>query len=306
MSRPGGEEEDGDAYLMATPIASAGAALKEQENSLFRVIGYEKSPIGDLNDFQRPLLTTETKALELGRCITKRIDNDEGAGPAEEHDVTTSVVRVDVGLGPDVFMLHNVLSPEECRKLINLTEEMGYTHWLNLDTCLWVPHEELVSEVFDRMVDFLPSSVQSIDLGKPCGLNARWRVYRYDRDDEFEQHYDGSYPGSIVGSNGYVTDGYGDRWSQLTLLLYLNADFEGGSTTFYPENDPKVPKTTGVPGESKPVPVKPVCGAAMLFPQQGHEFNRWKQYSPLHSGDIITQGKKYVIRSDVLYKVPES
>jgi len=30
-----------------------------------------------------------------------------------------------------------------------------------------------------------------------------------------------------------VHDAYGDRWSRLTLLIYLNDDFEGGATTFF-------------------------------------------------------------------------
>ena len=30
-----------------------------------------------------------------------------------------------------------------------------------------------------------------------------------------------------------VFDAFGDRWSHLTFLIYLNDGFEGGSTTFY-------------------------------------------------------------------------
>jgi hypothetical protein len=31
----------------------------------------------------------------------------------------------------------------------------------------------------------------------------------------------------------YVFDAYGDRWSRLTFLVYLNDGFEGGCTTYY-------------------------------------------------------------------------
>jgi len=30
-----------------------------------------------------------------------------------------------------------------------------------------------------------------------------------------------------------VHDAFGDRWSRLTFLMYLNDDFEGGATTFF-------------------------------------------------------------------------
>ena len=29
-----------------------------------------------------------------------------------------------------------------------------------------------------------------------------------------------------------VRDAYGDRWSQLTFLIYLDDDYEGGETSF--------------------------------------------------------------------------
>jgi hypothetical protein len=31
----------------------------------------------------------------------------------------------------------------------------------------------------------------------------------------------------------YIFDAFGDRWSRLTFLVYLNDDFEGGCTTYY-------------------------------------------------------------------------
>ncbi len=50
----------------------------------------------------------------------------------------------------------------------------------------------------------------------------------------YRPHVDGAWPGSGLSSEGKVLfDAFGDRWSRLTFLIYLNDGFEGGSTTFY-------------------------------------------------------------------------
>ena len=70
--------------------------------------------------------------------------------------------------------------------------------------------------------------------GRPVGLNQRWRLYKYGPDDIFRLHTDGSWPGSKADptSGSVVRDAYGDRWSQLTFLIYLDDDYEGGETSF--------------------------------------------------------------------------
>lgn len=60
--------------------------------------------------------------------------------------------------------------------------------------------------------------------------------------------------------------------SKLTFLIYLNDDFVGGSTVF------------------KDLSVSPVAGDALLFIH-----DTW------HEGSAVTEGVKYVLRSDVLY-----
>ena len=51
----------------------------------------------------------------------------------------------------------------------------------------------------------------------------------------YRPHVDGAWPGSGVDpkTGEYVFDAFGDRWSRLTFLVYLNDDFEGGCTTYY-------------------------------------------------------------------------
>jgi len=63
--------------------------------------------------------------------------------------------------------------------------------------------------------------------------------------------------------------------SLLTFMVYLNDGFEGGTTTF---------------GD---VEIVPATGMALVF----HHFL-------LHEGSAVRQGRKYVLRSDVMYSPP--
>lgn len=66
-----------------------------------------------------------------------------------------------------------------------------------------------------------------------CSVDAAGNVYR--------PHIDGAWPGSGLDDEGrYVFDAYGDRWSRLTFLVYLNDDFEGGHTTYYTPSEKQV------------------------------------------------------------------
>ena len=53
----------------------------------------------------------------------------------------------------------------------------------------------------------------------------------------YRPHVDGAWPGSGLRDGKVLFDAFGDRWSRLTFLLYLNDGFEGGSTTFYTPGD---------------------------------------------------------------------
>lgn len=95
------------------------------------------------------------------------------------------------------------------------------------------------------------------------GIKERMRCYRYRVGEYFAPHGDQSYPG-----------GPGER-SLLTLMIYLNDDFVGGQTAFL-ELDQVI---------------TPVRGRALLF-----------QHMVLHEGRAVTEGTKYVLRSDVFYR----
>jgi hypothetical protein len=93
-----------------------------------------------------------------------------------------------------------------------------------------------------------------------------------DKNQTFQRHYDGCYPRN--------------NWdmSILTFIVYLTDDFEGGHTTFFPY------------GSRQSVAVKPVRGMACVF-QHGES-----PLSPEHEGSVVHGGRKYVLRSDVMYR----
>jgi prolyl 4-hydroxylase len=113
----------------------------------------------------------------------------------------------------------------------------------------------------------------------PATMNAEWdgrrlnvslaalfsplRVYRYHPGQHFGLHQDQSYRRD---------DG---ARSLLTLMVYLDDDFDGGETDF-PEQGERI---------------APARGDGL-----------WFQHMLLHAGRPVTRGVKHVLRTDVLYQ----
>lgn len=136
-----------------------------------------------------------------------------------------------------------------------------------------VRDESLAQTLFQRVRGRVPARmvVEDPALGarvamRPVGVFTPLRVYRYEQGQRFGLHHDQSYARE---------DG---ARSLLTLMVYLNDDFEGGETDF-PEQRQRI---------------RPVRGAAL-----------WFQHMLLHAGRAVTSGRKYVLRSDVLYAAIE-
>lgn len=103
------------------------------------------------------------------------------------------------------------------------------------------------------------------------GLNERLRLYRYDIGQQFDWHLD-----------GYFQRESGER-SFFTFMVYLNDDFEGGATSFRDEY--------GGASIGGALQIRPKVGMALLF------------HHPIwHRGDSVTAGRKYVLRTDIMYR----
>lgn len=189
---------------------------------------------------------------------------------------------------PGVFLLYNVLTPEECQQFIDLTEQMGYEEakvttfgnrmvsmpdLRNNERVMWQSTDDVWKPIWARIAPHLPESAD-MRSGKwtPYGLNERLRFYRYDKEEMFGAHFDGCFP-----------RGRFDQ-SLLTFIVYLTDDFEGGCTRFYPSQHD----------------VRPVKGMACIFWHGNHRL------SPEHEGMLVTKGRKYVLRSDVMFRAEQS
>merc|ERR1711972_793331 len=84
-------------------------------------------------------------------------------------------------------------------------------------------------------------------------------------------------------------DIFGDRWSQMSMVLYLNDDFASGETRFFPDRR-RTDFSVDVPASR---------GAALFFYHGEHPL------SQLHEGSRVSRGTKYIIRVDVLYMLPQ-
>jgi hypothetical protein len=183
------------------------------------------------------------------------------------------------------FLLYNILSEDECKKLISASETTGFED--AKDYCFVYRdryNDRLMSDdldlsklIWNRTTDFLPQRLQD-DFGKWWslkGLNERWRYCKYVKGHYFGGHVDGCYQPSNTEK------------SFLTLMLYLNSqkkgDFKGGCTRFF----------DGPFEKNIKYKVVPEAGMCIVFMQQDGNF--------YHDGEKLEDGVKYILRCDVMY-----
>jgi hypothetical protein len=212
--------------------------------------------------------------------------------------------RRDIAEVPGAFQLMDVVSPDECTRLVALTETLGYLEDAAVSLPRAIRHNHSATWVADdASVDILWQRCQSLirkddDFGGKCavGLNARFRFYRYEEGDYFAAHTDGSWPGSRVIDGELIPNAFDDRWSQLTILLFLSDDFEGGATRFYVDPADPARPARGVEGAHS-IDLRTPLGGALCFPHGVHPLHC------LHASQPISAGVKYIIRSDVLFEL---
>ena len=211
-------------------------------------------------------------------------------GSISYHERAAAVIeRKDVPSVSGVIHLLNVLSDEECDRFVQISEALGYhgdapvslpRSIRHNDNFNWIVDESVDGPIWDRCRRFF--GVSEFDGQRPLALNARFRFYRYATGDFFNPHTDGAWPGSRVINGQLVADAYGDRLSQMTALIFLSDGYEGGRTLFHT-------------GPTSIVPVHTPKGAILCFPHGTHP-----QHC-VHAGEEVTAGRKYIIRTDVLY-----
>lgn len=177
--------------------------------------------------------------------------------------------------GRKVFVIPQFLSPAECDAFIEQSEQLGYSD-APINTSFGtlmrkdvrdnqrILHDdpELATAWWDRAKGIV---VEDWLGWKAVGFNDRFRFYRYDVGQLFAPHTDGCFE----RDNG--------EQSWFTFLVYLNEGFEGGATAFHE-------------GRASLL-VTPERGKALVF-----------YHRQLHEGMPVMRGRKYVLRTDVMYR----
>jgi len=175
----------------------------------------------------------------------------------------------------NIFFIENFFSDDECNQLIAKSEQMGYEDAkINLhgkQVMMKTVRNNLrvlfKDEVYAEQIWNRIKQYVPKQIGKSVafGLNELFRFYKYEEGHRFKMHRDGSYSRNET------------EFSQYSFLIYLNDDFEGGETVF--RLGPRI---------------QPKKGSALLF-----------LHGLRHEGATLTKGTKYVLRTDIMYKLDE-
>lgn len=171
-----------------------------------------------------------------------------------------------------IYITENVFSDNDCQRFIELSEQTGYDVATMNAFGGSFRRPDLRNN--DRVI--LDNELLAEELWQRCkpfvpnllngkraiGLNERLRFYRYEPGQKFAQHFDGSFR----RPNG--------EQSLLTWMIYLNEDFRGSETKF----------------NGAGIEIKPKTGMMLVF---RHEL--------IHEGTEVQSGRKYVLRSDVMF-----
>jgi len=191
-------------------------------------------------------------------------------------------------LGSELTVLDGVLDPATCQALIG-NANVDSVDWLSTTAEITRPHTPPPSRVpessrpcrivglderprfavvddpvlalrlFYRLAQALPSSREQAEL---AGLKPLLRCVRYGQGEGTETHGD---PQRETGD--------GQR-SQLSVLVFLNDNFEGGAVEF-----PSLGRT-----------VQAKLGRALVFP-----------HGMIHRDHVVERGRKFVLETEVFY-----
>jgi hypothetical protein len=181
----------------------------------------------------------------------------------------------------NIGTIARLLSAEECDDYVRLGETIGFEEAPITTSRGMIMMKDIRNN--DRVMTDDPARAQALyqrlsghpaprfqNKWAPIGLNERLRLYRYDIGQQFDWHRD-----------GHFERPNGER-SMFTFMVYLNDDFQGGATSF---SDDEFGFSTG-----GMIRISPAKGMALLF-----------HHPIVHRGDPVTAGRKYVLRTDIMY-----
>jgi len=208
----------------------------------------------------------------------------------ENFDIKNIKVKeLDGGLDGYGIVLENVLTRRECQKIIEAIENIGFGS-LGMSSTgqafrgnrrlqIHDTSNDLGLEIWRRISKFVPLTETLPDEEGSfefLEINPRYRFAKYFAGDAFGIHVDKP---TVFGK---------ENCSIYTVNIYLN-DLEpeqGGRTRFFKKMMDKTPYLFAG-GEAASV---------AIFKQSCAKF------TPVHDGEIVKSGLKYLMRTDVVYK----
>lgn len=182
-------------------------------------------------------------------------------------------------VGDAVFTVDQFLTADECSELVKVAEGIGFEaatvnarggpqmipDWRN-NTRVILDDSARAAWLWELAREFVPDTIAGC---QAVGVNERLRFYRYDPGQKFDWHTD-----------GYFRRDNGEQ-SRLTFMVYLNGGMTGGETSF--SDDSVRPRFSDFS-------IMPETGQALFF-----------AHMLLHKGQPVTEGRKYVLRTDLMY-----
>ena len=180
------------------------------------------------------------------------------------------------------FVIKSAFSQIECEELLFQTNQAEfrpakdkYPQSYRNNERFQVDDVLLAKKLFERVCIAIPNTLETKEKTYLLTvLNERLRYCKYADGQSFSIHQDGVY---------YPANG---EESVLTFLLYLNSscDYDGGETAFFDDRF----------GKNKLAEYSGRAGDVIIF-----DHKLW------HSGQPVVKNNKYILRSDLLYKVIE-
>lgn len=169
-----------------------------------------------------------------------------------------------------IFTIPGFLTPEECREYVELTEAQGYEA-APITTAQGFEMRPDIRNNTRVIIDDLERAQalwERVRDEVPVFVEGRQAIglnerFRFYRYDPGER-FAPHRDGAYRRPNGEI--------SLLTFMIYLNEGFTGGETNF------------------REASIKPEAGKALIF-----------THSLVHEGAAVTTGRKYVLRSDIMF-----
>lgn len=153
----------------------------------------------------------------------------------------------------------------------------GYNSNYRSNTRRIIYYDDLKDIIWDRVKSFMtaeqPHKVLK-SVWRVNGLNPQFRFCRYTPGQKFAPHYDGDF---IIDSS---------EKSLYTFMIYLNGGFDGGATNFLSDS------ATAGPRGRVLASLPPQAGMLLVF-----------EHNIYHEGEELRTGVKYMMRSDLMYKL---